>query len=51
MRKILLLDTSVASDNKGDDIIMECVRKELQFLLNVQVQSHRHYNLLWIFLF
>lgn len=33
MRNILLLDTSVASCNKGDDIIMECVRKELQFLL------------------
>ena len=33
MRNILLLDTSVASGNKGDDIIMECVRKELQFLL------------------
>ena len=28
-----MLDTSVASDNKGDDIIMECVRKELRFLL------------------
>ena len=33
MRNILLLDTSVASCNKGDDIIMECVRKELQFVL------------------
>ena len=33
MKKILLLDTSVASQNKGDDIIMECVRKELQFIL------------------
>jgi len=33
MKNILLLDTSVASDNKGDDIIMECVRKELQFIL------------------
>ncbi len=29
MKQILLLDTSIASDNKGDDIIMECVRKEL----------------------
>lgn len=29
MKRILLLDTSIASDNKGDDIIMECVRKEL----------------------
>lgn len=33
MKNILLLDTSVASDNKGDDIIMECVRKEMQFIL------------------
>lgn len=33
MKRILLLDTSVASDNKGDDIIMECVREELQFVL------------------
>ena len=33
MKSILLLDTSVASDNKGDDIIMECVREELQFVL------------------
>lgn len=33
MKNILLLDTSVASCNKGDEIIMECVRKELQFLL------------------
>lgn len=29
MKNILLLDTSVGSQNKGDDIIMECVRKEL----------------------
>lgn len=33
MKNILVLDTSVASDNKGDDIIMECVRRELQFVL------------------
>ena len=33
MDKVLLLDTSVASLNKGDDIIMECVRKELEFIL------------------
>lgn len=33
MKNILLLDTSVGSENKGDDIIMECVRKELQFIL------------------
>ena len=29
----MLLDTSVASQNKGDEIIMECVRKELGFIL------------------
>lgn len=29
MKKILLLDTAFASFNKGDDIIMECTRKEL----------------------
>ena len=33
MKNILVLDTSVGSQNKGDDIIMECVRKELQFIL------------------
>lgn len=33
MEKILLLDTSFASFNKGDDIIMECTRKELEPLL------------------
>lgn len=33
MRNILLLDTSVGSQNKGDDIIMECVCKELEPLL------------------
>ncbi len=33
-KNILLLDTSIASSNKGDDIIMECIRKELSFLLH-----------------
>lgn len=33
MDRILLLDTSVSSSNRGDDIIMECVRKELFPLL------------------
>lgn len=33
MKNILVLDTSVGSQNKGDDIIMECVRKELAPLL------------------
>ncbi|MDD6832064.1 MAG: polysaccharide pyruvyl transferase family protein [bacterium] len=33
MEHILLLDTSVATHNIGDEIIMECVRKELQPLL------------------
>lgn len=34
MINILLLDTSIGSQNKGDDIIMECVRKELSPLLH-----------------
>lgn len=34
MDNILLLDTGFASFNKGDDIIMECTRKELAPLLN-----------------
>lgn len=34
MDKCLILDTSVASANKGDDIIMECFRKELDFILS-----------------
>lgn len=34
MKRTLLLDTSIASDNKGDDIIMECVRKELDPIIN-----------------
>lgn len=33
MKKILLLDTSIGTSNMGDFIIMECVRKELDFLL------------------
>lgn len=33
MENILILDTSIGSDNKGDDIIMECTRKELFQLL------------------
>lgn len=33
MEKCLILDTSIASANKGDDIIMECVRKELAPIL------------------
>ena len=33
MENILLYDTSVASLNKGDEIIMECVRSELDYLL------------------
>lgn len=32
MDNILFLDTSISSLNKGDDIIMECVRKELEFI-------------------
>lgn len=34
MENILVLDTAFASLNKGDDIIMECVRKELAQLLS-----------------
>lgn len=33
MENILILDTSIATGNKGDDIIMECTFKELEFLL------------------
>lgn len=33
MENILILDTAFASFNKGDDIIMECTRKELAPLL------------------
>ena len=44
MDNVLLLDTSVASLNKGDDIIMECVRKELGFILdgNFEVNLPTH---------
>ena len=33
MDNILLLDTSIATDNIGDEIIMECTRKELAPIL------------------
>lgn len=33
MRNIFILDTSIGSFNKGDDIIMDCTRKELSSLL------------------
>lgn len=33
MKKILLLDTSIGTSNMGDHIIMECVRKELEPLI------------------
>lgn len=33
MNNVLILDTSIASFNKGDDIIMECTRKEIAPLL------------------
>lgn len=29
MKKITLLDTAVGSTNKGDEIIMQCVKEEL----------------------
>lgn len=52
MENILLLDTSVASENRGDDIIMECVRKELapilrnnfEFSLPTQVSPFHWYQ-------
>jgi hypothetical protein len=34
MDNILILDTSVGTRNRGDDIIMECARKELQPLID-----------------
>ena len=44
MENILLLDTSFASFNKGDDIIMECTRKELYPLLerNYEISLPTH---------
>lgn len=33
MDNLLLLDTSISSLNRGDEIIMECVRDELDFIL------------------
>ena len=33
MKQVLILDTSIASGNRGDDIIMECTRKELAPIL------------------
>jgi len=33
MDKIVLLDTAVGSTNKGDEIIMECVKEELDYVL------------------
>ena len=44
MENILLLDTSFASFNKGDDIIMECTRKELAPLLepNFEINLPTH---------
>lgn len=44
MDNILILDTSHASLNKGDDIIMECVHKELGFILkgNFEINLPTH---------
>lgn len=33
MEKITLLDTAVGSTNKGDDIIMQCVKEELKDII------------------
>ena len=30
MKRIILFDTSIATQNKGDEIIMESVRRELE---------------------
>lgn len=38
MENILLLDTGFASFNKGDDIIMECTRRELSPLLQTNFE-------------
>ncbi len=32
MERVLLLDPSIGSNNLGDEIIMECIRKELEFV-------------------
>ena len=44
MENILILDTSFASFNKGDDIIMECTRRELAPLLqdNFEINLPTH---------
>lgn len=44
MENILILDTGFASFNKGDDIIMECTRKELAPLLqdNFEINLPTH---------
>ena len=34
MERITLLDTSVGSTNRGDEIIMECMKEELKPLLH-----------------
>ena len=33
MKRIILFDTSIATQNKGDEIIMESVRRELEPVL------------------
>jgi hypothetical protein len=38
MENVLLLDTGIAFDNKVDDIIMECTRKELAPMGTCQYQ-------------
>lgn len=44
MENILVFDTSIGSGNKGDDIIMECTRKELAPLLapNYEINLPTH---------
>lgn len=38
MKNVLILDTSITSFNKGDDIIMECTRNELAPLLDASFE-------------
>lgn len=40
MKKIILLDTSIGTGNIGDEIIMECVSKELSFLIKDNFVYH-----------
>lgn len=49
MNKILMLDTSISSSNRGDDIIMDCCSKELRKILEnnfvVNIPTHSYVQL------